>query len=180
MRKSHQRPTHSRTGSHCGTQQQICPPTTSRTAARLSGQLRRTHTAAVHLLLHHRPSRATCHCAKVSISSLTMTTPCPNQSRTSHATSIRNVHSTQDEELSPYRHQKGRDRFDAFLFSPCQCHLTPPLRVSTSPTAEADNSTIARLRTIAAFWDEGMPDVLSEASQEMALDECCALKTFRC
>lgn len=83
--------------------------------------------------------------------------------------------SPQEGKWSPYRHQKARDRFDSFLFSPCKCQLTPP-QVSSSPAAQVEDSTDREVKSEAAFWDEGMPDVLSDASQGMALDECLRIE----
>ncbi|EST08850.2 hypothetical protein PSEUBRA_001559 [Kalmanozyma brasiliensis GHG001] len=84
---------------------------------------------------------------------------------------------SQDLNVSPYRHKAGRDRFEAFLLSPCQCHLSPAPRFGASLARSIDVPfEEEKAKSEEAFWDEGMPDVLAEASHEMALDECLHLE----
>lgn len=65
---------------------------------------------------------------------------------------------------SPFKYQQHeQERFDPFLYSPCHCFATPLHQDST------DGSTKGRMDV---RWDEGMPEVLENASQNSALNEC--------
>lgn len=78
------------------------------------------------------------------------------------------------ESMSPHRLESQINRFDPFLYSPCKCFASPIPRNDSTPSTskETYDSSIDSGQMQEAFWDEGMPDVLTDASNEMALDQC--------
>ncbi len=87
--------------------------------------------------------------------------------------SIEMLGSQPERQPPPYQPQSSRDRADPFLFSPCICSSStthqipspPSSKLPTTPPLESANKALDK------FWNEGMPDVLVEASQSAALEE---------
>ncbi|KAJ1019766.1 hypothetical protein NDA13_005991 [Ustilago tritici] len=85
----------------------------------------------------------------------------------------------------PLQHpeQQGMDEgFDPFLITPCHCFSTPPQASPETPASSimnsiSDRSGSGKKEELDAFWDEGMPDVLQEASDQKALQECLQFLT---
>lgn len=88
--------------------------------------------------------------------------------------------SSQFDSQLPLQHaqqQVMRDRFDPFLFTPCHCFSTPPRASPSTPASSIPHSNsygrdMEEKKDSDTFWDEGMPDVLQDASKEEALEEC--------
>lgn len=76
--------------------------------------------------------------------------------------------------VPPQRLKSEHAGFDPFLYSPCNCLAGSAQAIGISPTSmDTDESSIDDAQKLAqALWDEGMPDVLTDASNETALEQC--------
>ncbi|SOV03418.1 uncharacterized protein UDID_06633 [Ustilago sp. UG-2017a] len=71
--------------------------------------------------------------------------------------------------------------FDAFLIT-CHCFSNPPQASPETPASSimnsiSDHSRSEKKKELDAFWNEGIPDVLQEASDQKALQECLQFLT---
>ena len=82
---------------------------------------------------------------------------------------------------SPYRHKAGRDQFDTFLYSPCQCLAAQPAQLATRQRTRAEGSSVdVEFKDEEALWEEVMPDVLTDASLDTSVEDYLRMEELDC